>query len=164
MTAAQDSLPLHITISEKLREQIFDGHFLPRQQLPSEHQLMQQFEVSRITARRAISNLIGQGLVISHQGKGVFVKERGKVMRSLSNPLTFFDEDMDRQGVISSIHSLHFGCMEASYEVRQKLKLPKHQRDIYCKKNYSDRSNSCCCGHHLFSSGNWSGFCRKIAV
>ncbi len=134
MTAAQDSLPLHITISEKLREQIFEGCYQPGEALPSEHQLMAQFAVSRITVRRAIANLAHQGLVISHQGKGVFVKEQRKVTRSLSNPLKFFDQDMAQQGVVSSIRSLQFQVVEPSFDVRQKLKLPRRQRQVYCQK------------------------------
>jgi GntR family transcriptional regulator len=129
-----NKLPLHLAISEKLSQQIFDGEYSPGEQLPSEHQLMLQFDVSRITVRRAIANLVNQGLVICHRGKGVFVKEHKKVTRSLSNPLIFFDEDMTRQGVTSSIKSLCFDITEPSVRVLQKLKLSPDTRRIYCQK------------------------------
>lgn len=129
-----DQIPLHLAISEKLREQIFGGEYAPGEQLPSEHQLMEQFDVSRITVRRAIANLISQGLVISHRGKGVFVKERQKVTRSLSNPLIFFDEDMQRQGVTASIRSLSFERVEATSDVRQTLRLSPEVQQIYCQR------------------------------
>ena len=89
MTHALDptNLPLHVIISEKLRRQIDSGLFQPGEQLPSEHQLMSEFAVSRITVRRAIANLTHQGLVSSHRGKGVFVKEQRKVTYSLSSAL-----------------------------------------------------------------------------
>jgi GntR family transcriptional regulator len=105
--------PLHLTISEKLREQIISGQFQPGEQLPSEHQLMSVFAVSRITVRRAIANLVNQGLVAAHQGKGVFVKEQRKVTYSLSSPLIFFEADMARQGVTSSIQNLQFTAVMA---------------------------------------------------
>jgi GntR family transcriptional regulator len=127
-------LPLHLAISEKLRQQIFGGEYSPGEQLPSEHQLMLQFDVSRITVRRAIANLVNQGLVLCHRGKGVFVKEQNKVTRSLSNPLVFFNEDMTRQGVTSSIKSLCFEITEPSSKVRQKLKLSSDTHHIYCQK------------------------------
>jgi GntR family transcriptional regulator len=126
--------PLHLVISEKLREQIFGREYSPGEQLPSEHQLMSQFNVSRITVRRAIANLVNQGLVVCHRGKGVFVKEQNKVTRSLSNPLVFFDEDMSRQGVASSIKSLCFEIKEPSARVREELKLPADTHRIYCQK------------------------------
>ncbi len=127
-------LPLHLVISEKLRDQIFRGEYTPGEQLPSEHQLMLQFDVSRITVRRAIANLVNQGLVVSYRGKGVFVKPQNKVTRSLSNPLVFFDEDMTRQGVTSSIKSLCFEITEPSPRVCKKLKLPIDTQRVYCQK------------------------------
>jgi GntR family transcriptional regulator len=130
----QDQIPLHLAISEKLRSQIFAQQYSPGEQLPSEHQLMEQFGVSRITVRRAIANLVNQGLVISQRGKGVFVKAQQKVTRSLANPLIFFDEDMARQGVSASIHSLSFQVLQAPDEVRQKLKLPATVKEIFCQK------------------------------
>ncbi len=126
--------PLHLAISEKLRQQIFSGEYAPAEQLPSEHQLMVQFSVSRITVRRAIANLVNQGLVVCHRGKGVFVKQQNKVTRSLSNPLIFFDEDMARQGVTSSIKSLSFEIKEPSPRVREQLNLPEDTHHIYCQK------------------------------
>lgn len=124
-------LPLHLAISEKLSEQISRAEYTPGEQLPSEHQLMVQFDVSRITVRRAIANLVSQGLVECHRGKGVFVKEQNKVTRSLSNSLVFFDEDMARQNVTSSIKSLCFEILEPSSRVRQKLKLSDDTQHVY---------------------------------
>ncbi|MGG6296672.1 GntR family transcriptional regulator [Leptolyngbya sp. AN02str] len=97
---------LHISISEHLRHQIADGVYQPGDQLPSEHQLMEEFGVSRTTIRQAIANLIGQGLVSSHQGKGVFVTKRQKVAYSLSSPLVFLEDDMARQGASFTVTSL----------------------------------------------------------
>ncbi|MDX2214990.1 MAG: GntR family transcriptional regulator [Oculatellaceae cyanobacterium bins.114] len=127
-------LPLHLIISEQLREQITNGEFQPGAQLPSEHQLMSDFDVSRITVRRAIANLVNQGLVSSHRGKGVFVKEQRKVTYSLSSPMVFFEEDMTRQGVTSSIQNLVFEAVIAPAEVQQKLQLTSHQKTVYLQK------------------------------
>jgi GntR family transcriptional regulator len=127
-------IPLHLAISEQLREQIFLGDYAPGDQLPSEHQLMATFQVSRITVRRAIANLISQGLLTSHQGKGVFVKPQRKVIRSLSNPLVFFDENMASQGVTSAIRSLSFEELVPSAEVCTTLDLSLDTPRIYCQK------------------------------
>lgn len=133
-SSAHPQLPLHLAISEKLREQIFSGEYSLGEQLPSEHQLMLEFDVSRITVRRALANLVNQGLVISHRGKGVFVKDRKKVTRSLSNPLVFFDEDMARQAVTASIHSLCFEIIVPPPKVCKKLNLQERTPHIYCQK------------------------------
>jgi GntR family transcriptional regulator len=130
----QSQLPLHLVISEKLREQIFSGQYAPGEQLPSEHQLMEQFGVSRITVRRAIANLVHQGLAVAQRGRGVFVKEQQKVTRSLSNPLIFFDEDIARQGVTPSIRTLSFDVVSVPPDVRRKLSLDSTVDGIYCQQ------------------------------
>ena len=84
---SDQSLPLHAVISEQLRCQIVAGTYSPSEKLPSEHQLMERFHVSRITVRKAIANLASQGLVQAQRGKGVFVMPQQKVIYSLSSPL-----------------------------------------------------------------------------
>jgi GntR family transcriptional regulator len=135
------SSSLHFKISEQLREKIVENRYLPGEQLPSEQQLMQQFQVSRITVRRAIANLVSQGLVESQQGKGVFVKNRQKVIRSLANPLVFFDEDMARQDVTSSIKSLSFEKVVPPSKYGKKLTL-KSRELAYCQQKIILADNS----------------------
>jgi GntR family transcriptional regulator len=121
--SASQSQPLHLTISEKLLAEIDDGTYPPGEQLPSENQLMARFDVSRITIRRAIANLSNQGLVDAYRGRGVFVREQRKVQYRLSNPLVFFEEDLARQGVTSSIQNLSFKEVSPPETVRKILNL-----------------------------------------
>ncbi|PSB55709.1 GntR family transcriptional regulator [Chamaesiphon polymorphus] len=115
-------LPLHLTISEQLRDRILSGGYRSGDRLPSEHQLMAEFAVSRITARRAISNLTQQGLVTVKRGKGVFVATQQKVTYSLSNPMVFLEADLDRQGVKVGIQTLVFEAVAVPSEVAAILK------------------------------------------
>lgn len=131
------SVPLHIAISEQLRGQIEAGEYPPGDRLPSEHQLMKTFEVSRITVRQAIANLVAQGLVTVYQGKGVFVTRRQKVAYSLSSPLIFLADDISKQGIRFTFTSLAFEEVKASAEVAAQLKLTREQpsqRTVYLQK------------------------------
>ncbi|WP_421658308.1 GntR family transcriptional regulator [Leptothermofonsia sp. ETS-13] len=130
----QSSTPLHLVISERLREEILSGKYASGDQIPSEHQLMEQYQVSRITVRRAIANLTNQGLVITRRGKGVFVKDQRKYICTLSNPLIFFKEDMARQGVTSSIQSLAFEPLAAPDKIQQILQLPENDTEVYFQR------------------------------
>jgi len=49
--------------------------YVPGQLLPSERDLMQIYNVSRLTVREAINRLVAQGMVKKKQGKGTFVNE-----------------------------------------------------------------------------------------
>lgn len=68
--------PLYFQIEMDLRKKIVDGGFKPGHLLPSERELVQSYNVSRLTVREAINRLVGQGLVVKKQGKGTFVAEQ----------------------------------------------------------------------------------------
>jgi GntR family transcriptional regulator of arabinose operon len=63
----------HLQVSDTIREWIQDGRFLPGDQLPTELELAERFQVSRHTVRQAISSLAASGLVSRVQGRGTFV-------------------------------------------------------------------------------------------
>ena len=66
-------LPLYHIIEKDLKNKILSGHYKPGDILPSERKLTEIYEVSRLTAREAVSRLSLQGLVEKIQGKGTFV-------------------------------------------------------------------------------------------
>ncbi len=114
------AIPLHSMISKQLRDRVISGQYKPGDQLPSEHQLMSEFEVSRITARRAIANLMQQGLVVVQQGKGAFVADQQKVIHTLSSPL-LLEADMAQQGVMITVQTLVFERVTVPPEVEEIL-------------------------------------------
>ena len=67
----------------------------PDDALPPERDLATDFNVSRITVRKAIDGLVGEGLLVRRQGSGTFV--RARVEKNFSK-LTSFSEDMRARG------------------------------------------------------------------
>lgn len=98
-------IPLHEQISSWLRSEIEAGRFPPDTQLPSEHDLCQRFEVSRVTVRRALQTLEADGLIYRRQGLGSFVCDR-RVSQGLVR-LTDFAQDLARAGLLASSVILH---------------------------------------------------------
>ncbi|MFC0559136.1 GntR family transcriptional regulator [Halalkalibacter alkalisediminis] len=70
------SQPLYIQLKEIIKSDIKSGQYTSNQQLPTETDLCDQYSVSRITARRAITDLVEEGFLERRQGKGTFVKRR----------------------------------------------------------------------------------------
>jgi GntR family transcriptional regulator len=118
-----DRQPLHVAISEQLKEKIEAGEYEPGNRLPSEFDLGAIFGVSRTTIRKAITNLIQQGLVTTQQGKGIFVTEKHKISFSMSNPLMYFDAALKQQGFLGRVQSLRFQLINPTPEVSRKLQL-----------------------------------------
>lgn len=139
---SSDKQPLHIVISEQLKAQIEAGTYEPGERLPSEFDLGERFGVSRTTVRRAIANLIQQGLVTTQQGKGIFVTERHKISFSMSNPLMYFDAALKCQGYIGRVHSLRFQLIKPSAEIARKLHLTEANAQVYWQEKiiYADES------------------------
>jgi GntR family transcriptional regulator len=62
-------------IADRLRDQITAGVFGPGERLPSEPDLIEEYQASRNTVRLAIALLTNQGLVVTRQGLGTFVQQ-----------------------------------------------------------------------------------------
>lgn len=68
------SEPRYLTIYNHLKAQITAGTLTANEQLPTELQLAKTFNVSRITSKRALTELESQGLIYRKQGSGSFVQ------------------------------------------------------------------------------------------
>jgi DNA-binding FadR family transcriptional regulator len=64
-------------VAQWLILEIEENRLAPGDKLPSEKQLCEKFSVSRSVVREAVARLKSEGMVNSHQGRGVFVNERG---------------------------------------------------------------------------------------
>ena len=60
-------------VADEIRNWISAGKLTSGDKLPTERELSEKYQVSRIVVREAMSRLRHEGLVVSHQGKGVFV-------------------------------------------------------------------------------------------
>lgn len=63
-------VPLYVQVREKLRSEY--SQLEPNTAIPTELELMQRFGVSRITLRKAVDDLVVDGLLERHQGRGTF--------------------------------------------------------------------------------------------
>lgn len=67
--------PLYQTILNDLKKQIETGQLRPTDQVPTEKELSERYKVSRITSKRALTELELAGLITRIRGKGSFVTD-----------------------------------------------------------------------------------------
>ena len=72
--AAADESPKYIRIRDWLLDRILSTGLTRGDRLPSEHELIRQFDVSRVTVRQALEALRAEGIIESHHGKGWFLR------------------------------------------------------------------------------------------
>ncbi|MDP2859710.1 MAG: GntR family transcriptional regulator [Bacillota bacterium] len=116
-----DFAPLYHKVKEFLRQAITAGAYATGDLLPSETALCRQFGVSRITVRRALSDLAVEGLLQRKRGRGTFVA-RPKIERSLSGDPSFA-RDMIRMGYVPGAMNLKVSSGLADAHVLELLGL-----------------------------------------
>lgn len=77
---------LYKQIGQHIKEKIVSGKLRPTDRIPSEQELMDEFKVSKITVKNALSELADEGLVVRIQGKGTFVAADLEMAGALSEP------------------------------------------------------------------------------
>lgn len=93
----------------------------PGDRLPSEAELCERFDVSRMTARQAVQLIAAEGGIERRRGAGTFVRSR-PVPRDLGSPLSF-SGSMRARGMKTSSETLHWGEVVPSEEECRELGL-----------------------------------------
>lgn len=89
-------VPLYTQLVKQLLENIRSGELKPGDKLPSERELAETLNISRITARLAITDLLDFGLLYREQGRGTFIAHSKK--HSIQG-FASFTEDMLSRGL-----------------------------------------------------------------
>lgn len=87
-------LPLYVQVKNWIRARIESGELRPNEALPGERELVARLGLSRTTVRQALSDLVAEGVLYRHHGKGTFVAPR-KYEQNLTW-LTGFAEELRR--------------------------------------------------------------------
>lgn len=83
-------------IKQALLEQIERRELQPGAKVPSENQLAEQFRVSRMTARRALTELVDAQVLIRNQGAGTFVADQRPISSIFT--ITSIDQEIRQRG------------------------------------------------------------------
>jgi GntR family transcriptional regulator len=115
-------LPAYAQVRDQLRALIESGALQPGRRLPTERGLAELLEVSRITVRRATSELESDGLLIRRHGSGTYVAPPRVQTRSTT--LTGFSAVLQEQGLAWHTQVLSAELAVPDVEVSTALHLP----------------------------------------
>ena len=118
----QNPLPFYQQLYAILRDEIISGRWKPGDMLPSETELIEQFEVSRITVRQALELLVEEGLIYRRRGRGTFVAVPG-IEQGL-NRIVSFTADMRRRGLRPETEVISKSVLPAPEDIAAKLQVP----------------------------------------
>ena len=111
-------------IAKELRDDIVNGVYSPGQQLALEKEMCEQYGVSRITIKRAVDELVKQGLVVKRRGSGTFVKSlEDQDVKELGMANQFNGFAATFQGRDVGTQVLKFDIVHPEKEVAAKLQI-----------------------------------------
>lgn len=69
-------LPMYRQLSNIIRTNVENGVYEANQKIPTEMELSKKYNVSRVTVRKALEELVEDGILLRKQGKGTFISEK----------------------------------------------------------------------------------------
>ncbi|MBN6206715.1 GntR family transcriptional regulator [Ralstonia pickettii] len=114
-------IPLHYQLTEFIRKQLLDERLIDSKgKLPTEIELAEQFRVSRVTVRSALTTLLNEGLIVRKRGSGTFLKTNQH--EKWIGQLMGFSETIDASGVKPGAKVLYKGkSIDTTKKVKEQL-------------------------------------------
>lgn len=108
--------PLYLQLKRWIEDAIHRGIINPGDALPSERDLALKVDVSRVTVRKAVLQLVKDGVLVQRHGSGTFVATPPQRVEQSLSQLTSFTEDMARRGMAVHARWLDRGLYAPSPE------------------------------------------------
>lgn len=129
--------PKYLNIIQYFAQKIENGDFQDGDKLPTEEEICNFFNVSRITARQALNELTKEGYIVKKQGKGSYVST--SKMKMQLNTLQGFTEEMRSKGLVPSSKLLSVDICNPGIEIAEKLRIDTSVK-VYniCRLRYAN--------------------------
>ncbi len=123
---------LYKNIAKKLRFRINSDEFTIGDVLPTERQLMEEYQASRVSIRKAIDELVAIDLIEKKQGSGTYIKQKEVV--HLMDQLRSGLESSQEIGQTITSDVLEFAIVYPDDEIANRLKINTTDRVYYTKR------------------------------
>lgn len=122
--------PMYFQLYHLLKTCILDGTFTSGARLPTEKQLSEEFNISRITAKRSLDELAAEGLVDRRRGKGTHVtyKYRPKPVRA---PLVGMLQEIESMALNSRAVLIDCEQLQPPQNIREEFGLEPGETALY---------------------------------
>ncbi|GAF22310.1 MULTISPECIES: GntR family transcriptional regulator [Shouchella] len=121
MIDKQSPIPIYYQIEELIHKQIEDGLLKPGDALPSEREFADRYQISRMTVRQGINNLVQKKQLVREKGRGTFVAHHN-IEQSLTKT-TSFSEDMVNRNMVPESKLLSFKRIKADADIANLLQV-----------------------------------------
>ncbi len=120
--------PRYRQLARHISQAIADGRLPLNSQIPPERDLAELADISRVTVRKAIAQLVADGLIEQQRGAGSFVRESGPRHQQSLSSLVSFTESMAARGKTSASAILARGLFTPSPDEMMALGIAANDR------------------------------------
>ncbi|SFS16727.1 GntR family transcriptional regulator [Yoonia litorea] len=120
--------PRYKQLCRHISAMVASGALAAEDQLPSEREIADIADVSRVTVRKAIAELVADGMIEQRQGAGSFVRKTGERTEQSLTSLVSFTENLQARGLQSSSRVLLKGLFVPTPTEAMVLGLSPHHR------------------------------------
>ncbi len=113
--------PLYVQIQEYIAELILSGKLLPESKIQSEREFSEELGVSRMTVRKALTELVGEGLLERRHGSGTYVAKPRVTYES--HELVDNLQAMHSRNIATASQLLEFSEVAASRRLAEQLQV-----------------------------------------
>ena len=124
----ESSVPLYQQLMEVIQNQILNGELKENDRIPTEIELSREYDVSRITVRKAVELLVEEEILIKRQGIGTFVSQK-KLCRNINGFMGFTQSCM-AEGNVAGAQLVSAELAEATVVDAEELKIQEHEKII----------------------------------
>ena len=128
---------MYLQLKDYIIDEIGNGQLPPGSKVPSETEISEQFNISRVTVRKAYGELVDEGYLVRKRGKGTFVRDvRVYMDLSCSKSFTLTCKSL---GLEPSTVVLNTGFVEADKRVASALSIEPGTKVAYAERvRYAD--------------------------
>lgn len=124
----------YVEIEEFIMKNIRNGYYGANDKILSENQLADKFNTSRMTARKAIENLVARNYLYKIMGKGTFVVDREDKVPIYLNQMVGFQKRTLEAGGVPSTKVLEYKIKKPNVLVAKKMKIDVTEDIIYAER------------------------------
>lgn len=125
--------PLYQQLENKLLNEIDTGERPAGSKIPTENELSQQYNVSRVTVRKALAGLSELGYLDRKSGKGTFVAEK-KLQRGLTNGVISFTEMCKLMGSTPGAKIIKIALEDPTAKDREVMSLKPEEKIVVIER------------------------------
>ncbi len=119
-------LPLYYQLKQIIINLIDDGVYKEDETIPTEHELIRKYQLSRTTVRQALNELVTEGYLYKRKGVGTFVSSKKKLDDQydvINSTIYKLDKVINRNGFVCKTKFMNVGIIEATPDIAKHLSI-----------------------------------------